>query len=75
MIERQMLLGIEPKLSPEWQAQIRNAHGKLADEINRKGTRPVNMAALALTISATPTQAQVQAVADRCDALLTALMQ
>lgn len=73
MIETQMLLGLEPKLSTQFQAQLRNAHTTLAEEINRKADRPHTIALLALTVSNPPTQAQVQAVADKLDEVLTAL--
>jgi len=74
MLTRQMLLAFEPKLSPEFQGQIKNAHGTLVDEINRKAAKPVPaLALLALTVSNPPTQAQVQAIATKVDAVIAAL--
>lgn len=73
MINRQMLLSLEPKLSAQFQAQIKNAYGTLADEVNRKAEKPRTIALLGLTVSNPPTQAEMQAVADKVDALVTAL--
>lgn len=72
-LPRQILLTVEPKLDARFQADIKNAHGMLVDKINRKAEKPIALDPLALTISNPPTQAQVQAIADRCDELLAAL--
>lgn len=73
MITRQMLLAFESKLSTAFQSQIKNAHGTLVDEINRKSDKPLAVAELAMTASNPPTQAEVQAIADKVDALIAAL--
>jgi hypothetical protein len=74
-LPRQMLLTFDPQVSARFQADIKNAHGMLVDEINRKASKPLALAALAMTVSDPPTQAEVQAIADRCDELLEALQQ
>lgn len=72
-LQRQMLLTFDPKVGPRFQADIKNAHGILVDEINRKPDKPLSIALLALTVSNPPTQAQVQAVADKLDEVIAAL--
>lgn len=68
MIERQMLLSFDPKISERFRSDIINAHGDLADEINRKSDKPLAVAALA-------GGATTAAIAAKVNELLEALQQ
>ena len=67
---------LSPGLPGMTDPQLREAHRQLAEGVNSADARvakAAGLAKLALTVSNPPTQAQVQAVADKVDALIEAL--
>ena len=72
MISTQMLLSFDPAIPPVISAQISNAHRELAEEINRKATRPFRITS---TFVKSTSDAALLEVRDKLTQLIEALNQ